>query len=36
MQEKVAALKTDAQALKQNVQAKVDDLVKELDQMLAR
>ena len=36
VQEKVAAMKTDAQALKQNVQAKVDELVKELDQMLAR
>lgn len=33
---KVAAMKTDAQALKLNVQTKVDELVKELDQMLAR
>lgn len=33
---KVAAVKTDAQALKPGLQAKVDELVKELDQMLAR
>lgn len=33
---KVSALKTDAQALKPGLQAKVDELVKELDQMLAR
>lgn len=34
--EKVAVMKTDAQALKPNLQTKVDELVKELDQMLAR
>ncbi len=33
---KVSAMKTDAQALKPGLQAKVDELVKELDQMLAR
>jgi len=33
---KVAVMKTDAQALKPGLQAKVDELVKELDQMLAR
>lgn len=34
--EKVAAAKTDAQALKPALQTKVDELVKDLDQMLAR
>ena len=34
--EKMAAAKTDAQALKAGLQAKVDELVKELDQLLAR
>ncbi len=34
--EKVAAAKTDAQALKAGLQAKVDELVKELDQLLAK
>lgn len=33
---KVSAMKTDAQALKPGLQAKVDELVKELDQILAR
>ncbi len=33
---KVAVVKADAQALKQNLQTKVDELVKELDQMLAK
>lgn len=33
---KVSAMKTDAQALKPGLQAKVDELMKELDQMLAR
>jgi hypothetical protein len=34
--EKVSTVKTDAQALKQNLQVKVDALVRELDQMLER
>ena len=34
--EKMAAAKTDAQALKAGLQAKVDELVKELDQLLAK
>ena len=34
--EKVSAVKADAQALKPGLQTKVDELVKELDQMLAR
>lgn len=34
--DKVSAVKTDAKALKPNLQTKVDALVKELDQMLAR
>ena len=34
--EKVAAAKTDAQALKPALQTKVDELVKDLDQLLAR
>ena len=34
--EKVSAVKTDAQALKPGLQTKVDELVKELDQILAR
>jgi hypothetical protein len=34
--EKMAAVKTDAQALKAGLQTKVDELVKELDQLLAR
>ena len=34
--EKVSAVKTDAQALKPHLQTKVDELVKELDRMLAK
>jgi hypothetical protein len=34
--EKVAAVKTEAQSLKPHLQTKVDELVKELDRMLAR
>jgi uncharacterized protein YicC (UPF0701 family) len=34
--EKVSAVKTDAQALKPHLQTKVDELVKELDQMLEK
>lgn len=34
--EKVSAVKAEAQALKPALQTKVDELVKELDQMLAR
>ena len=34
--EKVSAVKAEAQALKPALQTKVDDLVKELDQMLAK
>ena len=34
--EKVAAMKPDAQALKPGLQTKVDELVKDLDQLLAR
>jgi len=34
--EKVAAIKADGQALKTGLQTKVDELVKDLDQMLAK
>ncbi len=33
---KVSAIKTDAQAMKVGLQTKVDEMVKELDQMLAK
>jgi type I site-specific restriction endonuclease len=33
---KVSAIKTDAQAMKAGLQTKVDEMVKELDQMMAK